>query len=401
MSTRTLRQPTSISPSTITPPGEPATIGPWQLAVVESLGGTDAFATLQATNDGNEEPREDLAYLLLRIECRNESDLPRIISTADFAAAGPDGAFRRAASLIVPEPALEATVEPGGTADGWVAVSVPADNADGNDVVVRYDSQIYSGDWSDGLFAVVGAPALPEGEPADVSPEVGAEPDAPAGLEETVVTGGWAIAALDVASGQAVYDRAPQGTRALGQSGSETWLAVRIRVTNLTTHPRYFSPTALMLAAADGAIVDDAPALTPPAPDVAGEYLPGATGDGWVAWDTGERPFALLRADASVLGADPRFLILGDAPAPASGGESAEQDPLAVAIGDTVVVTETEVNVRAEPTTGGDIVTSLDQGSELVVTGEPVMADGYRWYPIEVVETGEAGYIVQEFIAVP
>jgi hypothetical protein len=399
MWSRTLRQSTTATAPIVVPPQEPATAGPWQLAVVESVGGADALATLQETNDGNEDPREGLGYLLIRVEGRNESDVPRVISTADFAAAGPDGAFRRAASLILPEPALEATVAPGKAAEGWVAFSVPADNADGTDVVVRYDSSVYSGVWSDALFAVVGEPALPEGEPADVSAEAGASPDAPAGLEETVVSGGWAIAALEVITGQEVFDRAPQGTRALGEAGSEAWLAVRVRVNNVTEHMRYFSPTALSPAAADGAIVDDAPALTPPIPDVAGEYLPGATGDGWIAWDTSERPYALLRADASALANDPRFLILGNAPAPPSGGESAEAAPLAVSVGDTVVVTETEVNLRASPTTSGEIVVSLDQETELVVTGEPVTADGYRWYPVEVVETGEAGFIVQEFIA--
>lgn len=399
MRSQTLRQSTIATVPTVAPPRKRVTVGPWRLAVVEAVTGGDALTTLQETNDGNEDPREGLAYLLVRVACRNESDVPRIISTADFAAAGPDGAFRRAASLILPEPALEATVAPAKSTEGWVAFSVPADNADGSDVVVRYDSSLYSGNWSDALFAVVGEPALPAGEPADLSPETGASPDAPAGLEETVVTGGWAIAALEAITGRAVFDRAPQGTRALGDQGVEPWLAVRVRVTNVTEHMRYFSPTALSLATADGAFVDDAPALTPPIPDVAGEYLPGATGDGWVAWDTSDRPYALLRADASALANDPRYLILGNAPAPTSGGESAAADPLAVAVGDTVVVTETEVNLRAEPTTGGEIVASLDRDTELVVTGEPVTADGYRWYPVEVVETGAAGFIVQEFIA--
>ncbi len=72
---------------------------------------------------------------------------------------------------------------------------------------------------------------------------------------------------------------------------------------------------------------------------------------------------------------------------------------MTVAVGDTVTVTETEVNLRAEPTTGGEIVTTLDRGTALVITGEPVTADGYRWYPVEVTETGERGFIVQEFIA--
>ncbi|MBA2278041.1 MAG: SH3 domain-containing protein, partial [Chloroflexia bacterium] len=177
--------------------------------------------------------------------------------------------------------------------------------------------------------------------------------------------------------------------------------AVRLRVTNRNASVRYFSSTALHLADADGAIVDDALALTPPIPAASGDYYPGSTGEGWVAWDTEDKSFALVRIDLDPFADDPRFFALESTPVATTGGESADNDPLPVAPGDPVVVTETEVNLRAEPTTDGDIVATLDRGDRLVITGEPVPGDGYRWYPVEVDATGETGFIVQEFIATP
>jgi uncharacterized protein YaaQ len=32
------------------------------------------------------------------------------------------------------------------------------------------------------------------------------------------------------------------------------------------------------------------------------------------------------------------------------------------------------------------------------VTGEPVTADGYTWYPVEVADTGATGFVVEGFL---
>nr|MBA2277323.1 hypothetical protein [Chloroflexia bacterium] len=206
---------------TIVPPGETATVGPWRMTIAESISGADALTTLQDANDGNQEPGEDLVYLLLRVSCHNRGETPCVVSTADFAAAGADGIFRRSPSVALPDPALEATVASGEAVEGWIALVVPADNADGSDVVVRYDSVASAAVWGSALFAVRGEPVVvtDEGAAGEINPEVGASADAPAGLGETVVTGGWAVTAVESITGQEVFDRAGPGLQALGRSG--------------------------------------------------------------------------------------------------------------------------------------------------------------------------------------
>jgi hypothetical protein len=34
----------------------------------------------------------------------------------------------------------------------------------------------------------------------------------------------------------------------------------------------------------------------------------------------------------------------------------------------------------------------------LTITGDAVEADDYTWYPVEVSETGESGYVVADFL---
>jgi hypothetical protein len=80
-------------------------------------------------------------------------------------------------------------------------------------------------------------------------------------------------------------------------------------------------------------------------------------------------------------------------------GSSASDDPLDVATGDTVMTIEDLVNLRSDASSSDDnIVKELPMGTELEITGDPIEANGYRWYPVKVVESGETGYIVQDFI---
>ena len=152
---------TSPSPlSKITPPGTAATLGPWEMTLTETITGNDAAAKLKATNDANPDPASGLAYLLVHIQARNTSTIPLILTTADFTAGVEGDLFRPVASVVTPQPELEVTVAPGKTVDGWVGLEVLTANADGNGVVVRYNSTTITGDWSDALFAVTGSPAL-------------------------------------------------------------------------------------------------------------------------------------------------------------------------------------------------------------------------------------------------
>jgi sortase (surface protein transpeptidase) len=93
--------------------------------------------------------------------------------------------------------------------------------------------------------------------------------------------------------------------------------------------------------------------------------------------------------------------LAGD-PAAASTATQVVEDapPPARADGQPTTVTQDGVNVRPEASTSGDPVTAVDMGDVVTVTGDPVEADGYTWYPVRL-EDGTEGWIVGDFLDLP
>ncbi len=57
------------------------------------------------------------------------------------------------------------------------------------------------------------------------------------------------------------------------------------------------------------------------------------------------------------------------------------------------------VRLRSSPSTGGAVVAELAQGIEVIVTGDPVEAEGLRWLPVRVADDSEtAGYVAEQFV---
>ncbi|MEJ7839531.1 MAG: SH3 domain-containing protein, partial [Thermomicrobiales bacterium] len=81
--------------------------------------------------------------------------------------------------------------------------------------------------------------------------------------------------------------------------------------------------------------------------------------------------------------------------APAEGEEAPAEGQLAA--GGTATIVENGVNVRSEPSTSGDVVTSLASGETVTITGEAQDADGYTWWPVETGD-GSTGWIVADFL---
>ena len=65
---------------------------------------------------------------------------------------------------------------------------------------------------------------------------------------------------------------------------------------------------------------------------------------------------------------------------------------------ETVVVNDDEVNMRASASTGAEVIEQMTQGTELVVTGVEVVADGYTWWPVEDPATGNTGFVAEDFL---
>jgi uncharacterized protein YgiM (DUF1202 family) len=76
------------------------------------------------------------------------------------------------------------------------------------------------------------------------------------------------------------------------------------------------------------------------------------------------------------------------------GGEAAGSS---LSIGSVAVVTDDNVNLRAEPSLEAEVLLTLDTGTTATVLDGPVDAEGYVWYQLGV--AGAAGWTAGDFLA--
>lgn len=398
-----LQEMPAAGAATIYAIGETATLGPWEISIVEVVSGEEAASLLIETNAENPPAPEGQSYACARVSARNAGEGARSIQMVDFAATGSDGILRRTQAVVMPDPMLQAVVEPGATTEGWVAITVD----DPAVATLWFDAPMLGGSWSDGVFALADGATLPTFEPADASDtDVGAEPSAPAGIGETVTVGGWEVTIDEVIFGQAIFDIADFRYKALGTGDGwvQRGIGLYATVRNLNPFPAFFSDIAFEIADFSGEAWDHTLTMTAPEPEVSQEYLPGATGQGWATFGPEDYAEAqLIKVQPFKIGGAVRYILFDGNSPQAAGGASEDEvetpaEPLELAVGDVIETTEDQVNLRGEPTSSADIIAELALGVQLEVTGEPVEADGYTWYPVIVLETSQAGYVAQDFI---
>jgi hypothetical protein len=77
-------------------------------------------------------------------------------------------------------------------------------------------------------------------------------------------------------------------------------------------------------------------------------------------------------------------------------------EPVDLKPGDTAEVADDPqslpLNLREEASTDSEIVDELEPGTEVKITGERVEADGHEWYPVEVVDSGDTGFVAAEYL---
>jgi len=375
--------------------------GPWRMTVIEVVTGDDATNQVRTASPANQHPPNGSAYVIARLNVTNAGSRPYSIDSDDFAVVDASGQVRRFTGAVAPEPALAGTVDPGATAEGWIVGGAPA--GDGN-LVLLYDSTSLTGDWADAAFALADGAAGPSaGDRAMAINETGRDPGIPADFATQVATDDWVIELLEVRSGGDVvglYPAEDYRTTALIGTNTDvasTWIAFRVKVTNNRTgsEPAHFSETAFTLADGDGTPVPDQSTLTPPEPDLAAEYAPGASREGWIVFDAAGYDGALLRFQTFRTDRDPRYFTWNGSGAPAPS-EPAFTGTLAP--GTAVVTIEDLVRLRDRPSTDGEIVLEMPLGTKLTITGAPEEGSGFTWYPVENPESHETGYVAQQFI---
>lgn len=270
--------------------GATADAGPLRVTVREVVTGQAATDAAVAASPLNGVPRDGVTYLMLRIAVENAGAVPLGVSNDDFAIVGSDGNVRRFLGVDPPAPALEADLAPGDVAEGWVALSALATDAS---PLLLVDPLALPGSWAARYVALAADPVAPTTAPASAPDDAGVDLAAPVAVGGAIATAQWRIELLEVVRGAAVFDLVDYRTGALkiddatGASDGSVWVALRVLATNLDPGPgrATLPPNAFQLADAAGVPILDIATLTPPRPDAAGDYEPGASREGWVAFD--------------------------------------------------------------------------------------------------------------------
>lgn len=302
------------------PLGLAVVAGPVELQIQDVLSGPDAVAAVLAASPSNVEPREGTTYVAVNVSARNEGEQPLWIGNDDFALTGSSGLVSRFLGAQPPEPALDLILAPGEGAEGWIAFGVPAEEST---LLLLFDSLELGGTWADRVLAVQDGARIPDlAQRAAPVNGAGTAIDAALGFGSAAVTEQWAVELLDAVSGAPAFDLVDYRSGALGvgdavgEDGS-VWVALRFRIQNAQAGGElaWFPSNAFSLVDEAGEPLLDVVTLTPPRPDAAGGYYPGAARDGWVMFDvppgytTSTVRFLPFAHTSTPL--DPRFFVFG------------------------------------------------------------------------------------------
>jgi hypothetical protein len=302
------------------PLGQMVQAGPVELQVHEVLVGPEAVDAVLAASPTNVGPREGSTYIAVNVAARNTGQQSLWLDNDDFALTGDSGLVRRFLGVKAPEPSLDAVLEPGALATGWVAFAAPSDEGS---LLLLFDSLELNGSWADRVLALQEGVAIPDlAQPAATANSVGTDAASAVGVGETAVTADWSVTLLDVVAGAPAFDLVDYRTGALGagdaagEDGS-IWVALRFRVQNARAGGgvAHFPANAFVLVDEAGNPLLDVVTLTPPRPDAAGDYYPGAVQEGWVMFDVPLDYTAsmvrLLPYAHTAISLDPRYFRFG------------------------------------------------------------------------------------------
>lgn len=385
---------------------ESVALGPLRVIVVEAMVGPPASELVLEAGSANLVPRDGLTHSAAKIAIENAGTRSVIVDHDDFGFATSAGRVRQSLGIWMPSPELSATIQPGASAEGWVAGIV--EDGDPTTLLV-FNCRDLGGDWAEGLFALTDGSTVPFSSERAVSPnDAGEAPESPAGVGVLVATDDWVVTITEVVLGEAVFDLYPSSdyrTTALGSAVPDLvqyWVGLRVELQNNRTGawPSHFPVSAFSLAYSDGTAVPGLRVLSSPLPDLQGRYFPGASASGWVTFEVPvDYSGSLVRFHPFRVSGSPRFLTWADGSAPTNSEIPIEEDATQpYEVGAIVRVIEDSVNLRDAPSINGNVVSMLAIDSLLTVVGGPEEADGYLWYQVLTDDGENEGFVVSRFL---
>lgn len=269
----------------------------WDVQVQEVIRGDEAWQLVQGANPYNEPAPEEMEYLLVRlhVKCTYDDDEEHSISGSDFKVTGDRLVKYRTASVVKPEPPLEAQLFSGGETEGWSAYLVG--EGEGNLILVVDELM----NWDEDRFRFI---ALEEGasvsvpqELGDIKPtDLGEERGNPAPFGETVTTEDWQVNIVEAVRGDEAWAMVQEANpyNEAPREGME-YVAVKAHVRYISTVDESISVDNFYFKTTGSAgVLYDPPSIVDPSPVMEVTLYPGGEYEGWVTLEAAQDETDLL-----------------------------------------------------------------------------------------------------------
>lgn len=257
----------------------------WRFQILETVRGARAWQALQEANQFNRPAPTDMEYLIvkLRVTCMYDDDRAHDIAENDFRVTGSRLIEYFTAHAVAPDPALDAQLFRGETAEGWAVYLVGQEER--NLILVMDELADYDADQRRFIALDPGASLTVPSELAYIEPTIlGTSREAPAPFGETVTAEDWQIQVLETIRGEAAWLMAQQANQ-FNKPPEEgmAYVIVKIYVRYIGTRDEpafirdsYFETTG------SANVVYDTPTVVDPAPQLDAALYPGGAFEGWV-----------------------------------------------------------------------------------------------------------------------
>lgn len=289
----------------------------WAVRITDVQRGESAVQLIAETNPFNPTPEAGYTYLIMTLQLTNISTDPEARSTA-FAlhvrVTGQRNILYSRASVVPPTP-LEHDLFPGGTQEGQIVFSIPADEAS----LMACIQETMAWNQCAAFVAIdPDATLVPDQRLAAIEPnQAGIERTAPAPRGEPVITRDWELVVTDVIRGAAASDlvQAANAFNPSPDAGME-YVAVKLRARLINSqHPdeaRSIDESFLNITGEQN-VVYERPSVVAPPPIFDAYLFPGGVIEGWTVFQvaSGEQQLMLVfKPPLAIFARDTRFLSL-------------------------------------------------------------------------------------------
>ncbi|KAA3659828.1 MAG: DUF4352 domain-containing protein [Chloroflexi bacterium] len=257
----------------------------WDVQVLEIVKGEEAWQAIQSANQFNEPPKEGMEYILVKLYVKSTytDDEAHTIGSSDFRVTGDQYIRYSSASVVEPEPQLDAELFTDGESEGWVAFEVTG----GETNLILIVDELFNFDEDRLRFIELEEGShinIPENLVSIQPTDLGVERSSPAPFGETVLTEEWEITITEVIKGDDALVMV-QDANQFNEPPEEglEYIAVKVLIRYIGTDDESDSiDGSFFKSTGDASVIYDLPSVVDPEPALNIDLFPGGETEGWI-----------------------------------------------------------------------------------------------------------------------